>query len=45
MDDQLNNINKKKINSIILKVIVFISLLFIFSKWDTIENYLSTIFK
>ncbi len=30
---------------IILKVVVFLCLLFIFFNWDTIEKFLATIFK
>lgn len=45
MENKFKNINKKMIKSIILKAIIFICLLFIFSKWETIEKYLSLIFK
>lgn len=31
--------------TIILKIVVFICLLFVFFNWDAIEKFLSTIFK
>lgn len=43
MDDKFHNINKKMNKSIILKALIFIILLFIFSKWNTIEKLLTTI--
>ena len=45
MENKWNKFNVKERKSIILKVLLFICLLFVFSKWDTIEKFLSTIFK
>jgi hypothetical protein len=40
MECKFKNINIEMTKSIFFKAVVFICLLFIFSKWDTIEKYL-----
>jgi hypothetical protein len=44
MEKQSRKIEKKVIQNILIKIIIFICLLFVFSKWNSIEEFIRNFF-
>lgn len=38
-------IDRKRIKNILIKIVIFIILLFVFSKWSSIEKFIKDFFK
>lgn len=44
MEKQYQKTEKKRIKRNFIKIIIFISLLFVFSQWDFIEKFIRSLF-